>query len=156
MLVTESRLRTEHPLLRRFQIDFDGDSRTLERGGRSRHLAPREAELLAALLQSKPGEVISRSELLDTIWGDGEVCEDALTVIVSRLRRHFDRLGIDEPVIETVPRRGYRLGDCGGSLGGLHEARRDGRLGRGLGLAALVISVLALAVSCIALLVATD
>lgn len=156
MLVTESQLRTEHPLLRRLQIDFDVDSRTLERGGRSRHLAPREAELLAALLQSKPGDVISRSELLDTIWGEGEVCEDALTVIVSRLRRHFDRLGIDEPVIETVPRRGYRLGDRGGSLGGLREARRNGRLGRGLGLVAVVFSLLALAVSCIALLVASD
>ncbi|WP_376697287.1 winged helix-turn-helix domain-containing protein [Wenzhouxiangella sp. EGI_FJ10305] len=141
-------------MLSRLQIDFDVDSRTLERGGRSRHLAPREAELLAALLQSKPGEVISRNQLLDAIWGDGDVCEDALTVIVSRLRRHFDRLGIDEPVIETVPRRGYRLGDCGGTLGGLREARRDGRRGRNLGLAALAVSVLALGVSSLALLLA--
>lgn len=140
--------------MRCLQIDFDVDSRTLERGGRSRHLAPREAELLAALLRSGPGAVIPREKLLDAIWGDGDVCEDALTVIVSRLRRHFARLGIDEPVIETVPRRGYRLGDCEGSLGGLRDARRDGRWGRNLGVAALAISVLALGVSCLALLLA--
>lgn len=156
MLVTGSRTGTEHPLLGRFQISFDPFSRTLERGGRSRHLAPREAELFAALLQSRPGEVISRNELLDAIWGDGDVCEDALTVIVSRLRRHFDRLGIDEPVIETVPRRGYRLGSFDCSLGGSREARRKGGVSRTLGLAALVVSVLALSVSCIALLVAFD
>lgn len=154
MLVAGSRSGMEHPLLRRLQIDFDVDSRTLERGGRSRHLAPREVALLAALLQSKPGEVVSRNELLDAIWGDGEVCEDALTVIVSRLRRHFDRLGIDEPLIETVPRRGYRLADCGSPLGGLREARRDGRRGRNVGLAALLVSFLALGVSCLALLLA--
>jgi hypothetical protein len=147
-------VRSAHPLLERLGVVFDSDTRTLERCGRRRQLAPREAALLSVLLRSQAGAVIRRDDLLDAIWGNGDVCEDALTVIVSRLRRHFDRLGIDEPVIETVPRCGYRLGSCQGSSGGLREARRDGRLGRTLGLAALVVSALALAVSCLALVLA--
>lgn len=146
--------RFGHPLLRRMEIVFDPDSRTLERGGRSRHLAPRESEVLATLLRSEPGQVIPRNDLLDAVWGDGEVCEDALTVIVSRLRRHFARLGVEETVIETVPRRGYRLGEGAGAPGGWREARRDGRLGRTLGLAALVVSALALSLSGLALMLA--
>jgi DNA-binding winged helix-turn-helix (wHTH) protein len=143
-----------HPLLERLEVVFDADSRTLERGGRRRHLAPREAGVLAALLRSEAGQVIPRSDLLDAVWGDGEVCEDALTVIVSRLRRHFDRLGIGEPVIETVPRRGYRLGQCRDETGGWREARRDGRLARSLGLSALVLSASALVIASLALVLA--
>lgn len=145
-----------HPLLRRLEVVFDPESRSLQRGGRRRLLAPREAELLIALLGSEPGEVVRRNDLLEAIWGDGEVCEDALTVIVSRLRRHFGRLGVDEPVIQTVPRRGYRLGGFEGPASRWREARREGRMNRTLGLAAVAVSVLALAVSCLALLLAMD
>jgi hypothetical protein len=148
--------RPGHPLLTRLEVNFDPESRLLERGGRRRHLAPREAELLGVLLRKEPGEVITRNDLLDAVWGDGEVCEDALTVIVSRVRRHFIRLGIDEPVIETVPRRGYRLGQCEGSFGGLREARRDGRVGRNLSIAAVCLSVFALGVALAALVVAAS
>lgn len=144
-----------HPLLKRMGVVFDPETRTLERGGRRRHLAPREAALLLVLLNAEAGAVIARNDLLDAIWGDGEVCEDALTVVVSRLRRHFGRLGVDEPVIKTVPRRGYRLGECAGALGGLREARREVRMGRMLGLAALAVSGLALVLSCLALFMAS-
>jgi hypothetical protein len=144
----------EHPLLERLELAFDLQSRTLSRGGRSRHLAPRESELLATLLQAEAGRVVSRIDLLDAVWGQEEVCEDALTVIVSRLRRHFQQLGVDHTVIETVPRRGYRLGGYETAAGGWRDARRDGRLGRTLGLASLVLSALAVSLSCLALLMA--
>lgn len=143
-----------HPLLGRLGVVFDVETRSLGRGGRSRHLAPREAKLLATLMDARPGRVVSRNDLLDAVWGNGEVCEDALTVIVSRLRRHFDRLGIDVCVIETVPRRGYRLSDGAQDFGGFREARRDVRLGRVLGVAALVLSALAMGLSSLALLLA--
>lgn len=148
--------RPGHPVLRRLEVGFDLESRTLERGGRCRHLAPRESEVLAALLRAEPGRVLGRNDLLDAVWGDGEVCEDALTVIVSRLRRHFAKLGVEGTVIETVPRRGYRLGEMEGEGSGRREARRDARLTRGLGVASLMLSSFALAVACIALLMALD
>jgi DNA-binding winged helix-turn-helix (wHTH) protein len=138
--------RERHELLERLGIDYDADGRTLRQGGRERHLAPREAAVFDSLLETGEGEVVSRSVLLDAVWGDGEVCEDALTVIVSRLRRHFLKLGIRESVIETVPRKGYRLGHCP-QTGARLDARRDGRLAMSLGLLALGLSTLALALS---------
>lgn len=136
----------QHALLERLGIVYDIHGRTLRRSGRERHLAPREAAVLDCLLEAGEGEVVARSLLLDAVWGDGDVCEDALTVIVSRLRRHFSKLGIREPVIETVPRKGYRLGRCP-QTGALLDARRDGRLAMNLGLLAVGLSTLALAVS---------
>lgn len=143
-----------HPLLERLEVAFDPVSRTLARGGRHRHLAPREAGVLAALLRAEAGQVIGRAELLDAVWGDGDVCEDALTVIVSRLRRHFDRLGVGDPVIETVPRQGYRLGACRDEVRGWREARRHGWLGIGLGFSALLLSSCALVIASLALALA--
>lgn len=146
----------EHPLLERLCVSFDPDARMLVRGGRNCHLAPRESGVLAVLLQSAPDQVISRNDFINAVWGDGEICEDALTVIISRLRRHFVRLGIAEPVIETVPRRGYRLCRCDRFNGGVNEARRAGRSARTFGLAALVMSALALVTSLAALWAAMD
>ncbi len=137
-------------LLGQLSIHFDASARTLERGGRRRLLAPREARLLTVLLSYESGIVVGRGDLLDAIWGDGDVCDDALTVLVSRLRRHFDRLGVDEEVIRTVPRRGYCLGHCRVSQGSWHDERRGVRPHNGLGLAALAVSTLALAVACLA------
>lgn len=139
-------------LLRRMAVHFDPTARTLERGGRRRRLAPREAKLLTVLLGFETGQVVGRDDLLDAIWGDGDVCDDALTVLVSRLRHHFDRLGVNEEVIQTVPRRGYRLGHCRVSQGPWQDARRGARVHIGLGLAALAVSLLALTIASLALI----
>jgi two-component system, OmpR family, phosphate regulon response regulator PhoB len=68
-------------------------------------LRPLERKLLAALL-ARPGCVISRLELLESVW-NGELGSEtrALDVTVQRLR---SRLGAHAEVIETVPRVGYR------------------------------------------------
>ena len=66
---------------------------------------------MAVLLQlaARPGQVITRTELLDAVWGATIVQEDALTQAVSQLRRLLD----DDPrrpaYIETIPKQGYRL-----------------------------------------------
>ena len=62
-----------------------------------------------ACLASRPGQVVSRSALLDTVWGGVVVNEEALTHAVSQLRRVLD----DDPrhpgFIETIHKSGYRL-----------------------------------------------
>lgn len=66
---------------------------------------------MAVLLQlaAKPGQVLTRQELLDAVWGETVVQEDALTQAVSQLRRLLE----DDPrapaFIETIPKQGYRL-----------------------------------------------
>ena len=70
-----------------------------------------EPRIMAVLvrLAERPGEVLTRDELLDAVWGDVVVQEEALTHAISRLRRTFG----DDPraprYIETIPKRGYRL-----------------------------------------------
>src|ERR687884_717273 len=69
-------------------------------------LTAKEFALLATLMQ-RPGQVFSRSVLLDTAWGvPGEVSTSVVELYVSYLRRKLDREG--EPSrIRTVRGVGY-------------------------------------------------
>lgn len=69
-------------------------------------LTAKEFSLLATLMQ-RPGQVFSRSVLLDTVWGvPGEVSTSVVELYVSYLRRKLDREG--EPShIRTVRGVGY-------------------------------------------------
>jgi DNA-binding response OmpR family regulator len=69
-------------------------------------LTAKEFALLATLMQ-RPGQVFSRSVLLDTVWGvPGEVSTSVVELYVSYLRKKLDRVG--EPShIRTVRGVGY-------------------------------------------------
>ncbi len=69
-------------------------------------LTAKEFALLATLMQ-RPGQVFSRSVLLDTVWGvPGEVSTSVIELYVSYLRKKLDRDG--EPShIRTVRGVGY-------------------------------------------------
>lgn len=90
-------------------VQFDESRNILSNGTAMRHLAPREAAVLSRLLEAPPGTVTTRTQLLDSVWPHAEVGDEALTVVISRLRRHFRFVGVEKSVIETIPRIGYRL-----------------------------------------------
>jgi DNA-binding winged helix-turn-helix (wHTH) protein len=69
-------------------------------------LSPRAMAVFEALAGAG-GAVVVRDALLDTVWGEAEVGDESLTQAVAELRRAFGEDG--RRVIETVPRRGYRL-----------------------------------------------
>jgi len=75
---------------------------------RNGHLAPRAVEVLLCLA-GQPRQLVSRDELLESVWGDGQGSAEALTHAVSELRHAFDDHPNDPTYIQTVPRRGYRL-----------------------------------------------
>lgn len=88
-------------------------SKTVERGGESIALGPKEFKILSLLLE-RPGQVYSRNQLLDHVWGHGVFVEDrTVDVHLSRLRkalntrkgRGADRLDL----IRTVRGSGYAL-----------------------------------------------
>jgi DNA-binding winged helix-turn-helix (wHTH) protein/Tfp pilus assembly protein PilF len=70
-------------------------------------LGPRVVATLCALAE-RPGEVVTKAELLDRVWPDEDVGEANLTQSVYVLRKAMRAHGIERS-IETVPRRGYRL-----------------------------------------------
>jgi TolB-like protein/DNA-binding winged helix-turn-helix (wHTH) protein/Tfp pilus assembly protein PilF len=80
----------------------------LRRGGETVRLEPKAMELLI-VLASRPGQVMSREELLSAVWPGVVVGDEALSQVMTKLRR---ALGDDARVptyIETISKRGYRL-----------------------------------------------
>jgi uroporphyrinogen-III synthase len=71
-------------------------------------LTDTEARLFA-LLVSRGGAVVTKADLLRTVWADPDGDTHVVEVTVSRLRRRLGRFGA---AIESVPRRGYRV-PCG-------------------------------------------
>lgn len=71
-------------------------------------LEPKVMDVLVMLLE-RPGEVVSRDELIERVWGVNYPADESLTRSISILRRVF-RTGDDTTVyIETISKRGYRL-----------------------------------------------
>ena len=89
-------------------ICLDFRTRRVERAGQEVRLTSREFELLAYLMRH-PNQVLSRSQILNAVWGyDYDPGTNVLEVYIGYLRR---KLGtVDGPVpIETVRSAGYRL-----------------------------------------------
>ncbi|MCZ6500285.1 MAG: winged helix-turn-helix domain-containing protein, partial [Gammaproteobacteria bacterium] len=76
--------------------------------GPPRHLPSKASEVLLHLA-SRSGELYTRQELLDSIWGDGHGSDEALGHAISELRHALDDHPDDPKYIQTVPTRGYRL-----------------------------------------------
>ena len=71
--------------------DFLADPETwrLSRGGQEIHLEPVVLELLIYLIANRE-RLVTRQELMDTVWGDTVISESALTKAVARLREALD------------------------------------------------------------------
>src|SRR5882724_2812028 len=74
---------------------------------RSVPLPPKAFDTLVLLVQQS-GRLVRKEEFLRTIWPDSFVEENNLTQCISVLRRVLAN-GEGSPVIETVPRLGYRF-----------------------------------------------
>jgi DNA-binding response OmpR family regulator len=75
--------------------------------GREIELSGREAAVLHALA-SRPGETVTKDELLTAVWGDGAAARNVVEVYVGYLRRKLAGAGADG-LVTTVRGHGYRL-----------------------------------------------
>lgn len=81
----------------------------VSRGNKSMELPPKEFKLLWCLVR-RPGEIVSREDLLEALWDDVEFVDDnTLTVNVSRVRRRLEELGLSPDIIQTKRGQGYQL-----------------------------------------------
>lgn len=95
-------------------LTLDREAHKVTRGGRELRLGPTEFRLLEYLMES-PGRVLSRSQLLDGVWGrDVYVDERTVDVHIGRLRKAINRPG-EPDLIRTVRGAGYALGEKPGS-----------------------------------------
>jgi DNA-binding response OmpR family regulator len=90
------------------ELRLDPASRRAAVGGRPVELARREFDLLL-FLASNPGQVFTRAQLLDQVWGSSVAWQDPATVTV-HVRRVRAKLGFEPSRwIETVRGVGYRF-----------------------------------------------
>ena len=84
---------------------LDPSERILARRGTRIPLSPKAFDTLVLLVQ-RHGHVLTKDELIQTLWPDSFVEENNLTQQISALRR---ALGSEHEYIETVPKLGYRF-----------------------------------------------
>jgi len=80
----------------------------ISQGEEVTRLEPKVMDLLVYMAEHS-GEVLSRDELLDDVWQGAVVGYEALTNAVIKLRKAFDDDARHPRVIETYPKKGYRL-----------------------------------------------
>lgn len=90
--------------------DFELDTTewVLRQRGEIRPLPPKALQALELLVRNG-GRVVSRSEMVESLWPDSFVEESNLTVTISMLRRALGDSETGTTFIETVPKRGYRF-----------------------------------------------
>jgi DNA-binding winged helix-turn-helix (wHTH) protein len=88
--------------------ELDAADRRMTVRGAPVRLSDRQRDVLVLLL-ARAGEVVSKEELLEAGWKDVAVGDNSLEQIVSGLRRLLGARPDGVSLIETVPRRGYRL-----------------------------------------------
>ncbi len=84
------------------------DLNRITKDGKSIQLEPKVMEVLVFLARN-PGEVLSRQDFHEAIWPGTFVGDEVLTYSISELRRALGDDARNPRIIETIPRRGYRL-----------------------------------------------
>src|SRR5579883_356677 len=88
-------------------LELDTATRTVKRGGRDIALSAREYTLLEFLVHHA-GQVVTRDQLAEHVWGDTEVESNVFDVYIRYLRQKIDA-PFGTPLIHTVRGVGYTL-----------------------------------------------
>jgi pimeloyl-ACP methyl ester carboxylesterase len=103
MLLTTTGERISFPP---FQLDLSAGR--LSCGPKPLDLPPKAFGVLRYLAE-RPGQLVSKEELLQGIWPDVHVSSDVLKVTIAEIRRVLDDPCREPRFIETAHRRGYRF-----------------------------------------------
>ena len=80
----------------------------ISKNGQAVSIKHKSMLVLVALADAK-GEVLTRNEIMDSVWPGMEVTDDVLTQSVVELRKAFNDEARQPRYIETIPRVGFRL-----------------------------------------------
>jgi pimeloyl-ACP methyl ester carboxylesterase/DNA-binding winged helix-turn-helix (wHTH) protein len=96
-------------LLYRFEdYVLDTERRELRRGAGLVRLAPQAFDLLEYLIRNR-NRVLSRDDLIASVWDGRVVSESALSTRINAVRSAIGDNGEDQLLIKTIPRRGMRF-----------------------------------------------
>lgn len=85
---------------------LDPDERVLLSDGEPTHLTDKVFDTLLLLVRNN-GQLLTKDEMMASLWEESFVEEGNLAKNISRLRKILDTGGVE--LIETLPRRGYRF-----------------------------------------------
>jgi two-component system OmpR family response regulator len=89
-------------------LEMDLLARTVNRGGTTIELQPRDFQLLEFLMRHA-GQVVTRTMLLENVWDyHFDPQTNVIDVHISRLRAKIDK-GFDFPLIHTIRGAGYKI-----------------------------------------------
>ena len=90
------------------EFRLDAEKHRLLREGEIVAVTPKAVEILRLLVE-RPGRLVERDELMNSVWRDVAVEDGNLTVTISMLRKVLGENDHGRKFIETVPRLGYKF-----------------------------------------------
>jgi tetratricopeptide (TPR) repeat protein len=130
--------------------ELDTQQKIVLRDGVRVSLTPKAVDLLT-VLAARAGEVVSKADLMEAVWPDAFVDESTLSKLVFNIRKE-----LGDEVIETIPKRGYRLVGVGQAPSPVRVAPvvpppvvppprdRRGRLSYTIGAAIIIVFLIAI------------
>jgi len=99
-----------HPPLRFGVFELNAETGELRKSGHTVRLRPQAAKVLL-LLASRPGQLITRDELREKVWGNETFVdfEHGLNLCIREVRAALDDDADTPRYVETLPKRGYRF-----------------------------------------------
>jgi TolB-like protein len=87
---------------------LDLDRRELSRASEAVALGPKVFDLLVYLVENRE-RVVSKDDLLDTVWAGRIVSESTLTSHINAVRKAIGDTGEDQRLLRTIARKGFRF-----------------------------------------------
>jgi DNA-binding winged helix-turn-helix (wHTH) protein len=87
---------------------LDVGRRELRRGGASVAVEPQVFDLLVHLLQNRD-RVVSKDDLIASVWGGRIVSDSTLTSRINAARKAVGDSGEEQRLIRTIARKGFRF-----------------------------------------------
>jgi len=87
---------------------LDTERRELLRGGGRISVQPQVFDLLVYLVQNRD-RVVSKEDLITSVWGGRLVSDSTFTSRVNAARKAVGDRGVDQKLVRTIPRKGFRF-----------------------------------------------
>ena len=96
-------------MLYRFaEFEIDLSQQELRRLGEAVHIEPQVFDLIVHLVRNRD-RIVSKDELIETIWNGRIISEAALSSRINGARRALGDNGADQALIRTLHKRGFRF-----------------------------------------------
>src|SRR6185312_10301386 len=115
-------------MLYRFaEFEIDVSQQELRRLGLPVHIEPQVFDLIVHLVRNRD-RIVSKDELIETIWNGRIISEAALSSRINGARRALGDTGADQTLIRTLHKRGFRFVGDVQTIGALDKDAKAARL----------------------------